>query len=109
MGSFPRRTPGGRYIKLYIAIFKDTDFSESDFFKNRVLQGLNLSIYAEFHAEFESGNDLLISLEKTALISKILFFNFPFFQCVFGPGPHEAPLAPIFIFLIIVLPPGGAE
>ena len=79
------------------------------YIKNRVFQYLNLSIYAEFHAEFESGNDLLISLEKIAFISKILSCNFPFFQFVFGPGPHEAPLAPIFFFFIFLLPPGGAE
>ena len=74
------------------------------YIKNRVFQYLNLSIYAEFHADFESGNDLLISLEKTAFISKILSCNFPFFQFVFGPGPHEAPLAPIFNFFIFLLP-----
>ena len=70
---------------------------------------MNLSIYAEFRGEFESGNDLLISLEKIVFISKILSCNFLFFQFVFGPGPHEAPLAPILIFYIFVLPPGGAK
>ena len=62
---------------------------------------MNLSIYAEIHAEFESGNDLLTSLEKTSFISKILSCNFSFFQFVFGPGPHEAPLAPVFLNIFV--------
>ena len=43
------------------------------FFKNRVFQDLNQSIYAKFHAEFESGNGLFISPIQISFISKILF------------------------------------
>ena len=50
------------------------------FFKNRVFQDLNQSIYAKFHAEFESGNGLLISPIKIAFISNYIFQIFIFFD-----------------------------
>ena len=60
------------------------------FFKNRVFQDLNQSIYAKFHAEFESGNGLFISPIKIAFTSKY-FFQILFFVDVF-----------VFVFFILI-------
>ena len=62
-------------------------------------------IYAEFYAEYQSSNDLLISLETIAFLSKILVSNSRFF--IFWSWAPWPQFLLFWYFFQFSLPPGG--